>query len=175
MNQYSSFGQRLISNLIDSLILLAAGKLIDLFFDFESQISYILYFIITPIYTLSYFVILNWKYGQTIGKMAMKIIIVDITETKGISLKQSILRDSVWILFELIGSTVVIYMIIKEGYYSDKAYDFQTNIISRITIFWALAELITVLFNKKRRAIHDFIGNTVVIKSLPNIAYDAKA
>jgi len=31
------------------------------------------------------------------------------------------------------------------------------------TLGWTLAEIISMLFNKKRRAIHDFLANSVVI------------
>jgi hypothetical protein len=31
-------------------------------------------------------------------------------------------------------------------------------------LYWAILELITMLFNEQRRAIHDFIANTVVVR-----------
>jgi uncharacterized RDD family membrane protein YckC len=42
---------------------------------------------------------------------------------------------------------------------------FSRYLILFSTSGWLLAELITMLFNKKRRAIHDFLGNSVVIDS----------
>jgi len=31
------------------------------------------------------------------------------------------------------------------------------------TVGWGLAEIVSMLFNKKRRAIHDYLANSVVI------------
>ena len=39
------------------------------------------------------------------------------------------------------------------------------QIISLSTLVWIIAEMITMLFNKKRRSIYDYIAKSVVIKT----------
>ena len=61
-------------------------------------ISWIIFIRIAP---LVYSVVLNYKYGQTIGKWVTGVKVMDREETRKISLKQSVLRDSFYIILLL--------------------------------------------------------------------------
>ena len=41
---------------------------------------------------------------------------------------------------------------------------FRYQIVNVLTHVWIRSEFITMLFNKKRRAIHDFMAGTIVIQ-----------
>lgn len=115
---------------------------------------------------IGYVVFMHGFYGQTLGKMVMDVKVLDHDTETDITLKQSVRRESVniainssWILLLLfisislqqLGSVpeVLTYLIIG---------------LNSLATVWALSEFITMLFNEKRRAIHDFIGKTVVVR-----------
>jgi uncharacterized RDD family membrane protein YckC len=41
----------------------------------------------------------------------------------------------------------------------------ESILLSYVSLGWFITEVVTMLTNKKRRALHDFIANTVVINS----------
>ena len=74
---------------------------------------------------------------------------------------QAFLRDSVYIVFNAMALIISIYLIFGGGSRYLKA--FQT-IVGTASLIWFAAEILTCLTNQKRRAIHDFISGTVVVK-----------
>ena len=46
-------------------------------------------------------------------------------------------------------------------------YDAYTMVLSYFLCVWLLLEYITMLFSQKRRAIHDIIAGSVVIRTAP--------
>jgi uncharacterized RDD family membrane protein YckC len=111
---------------------------------------------------VSYFVFCHYRYGATLGKQLMDIKVVDINTESKISLWQAILRDSFWILSSLLLFTLTV---------TANVYDLNINYgwsvwLSNFDNLWALLELTTMLTNRKRRALHDYIAKTVVIKTI---------
>ena len=103
-----------------------------------------------------YSIFLLYKFGQTLGKKITNVIVLSYTdESKLIGLANSFKRDSIGILM----STIALFLRV----YNINDTPFSQYLILFSTSGWLLAELITMLFNKKRRAIHDFLGNSVVI------------
>ncbi|WP_133273491.1 RDD family protein [Hymenobacter radiodurans] len=104
-------------------------------------------FVASHIIPIVYSVLMHYKYGQTLGKMAVGIKVIDVSETRGISLKQAILRDSAWIVLQT-------FSLLSIG----------GSITQSASSLWALTEIITMFTNSKRRALHDFIAGTVVVR-----------
>jgi uncharacterized RDD family membrane protein YckC len=107
--------------------------------------------------------------GQTPGKMACGVKIFDI-RGKSVSLKQAVLRDVVPVL-------LLLYFLFPQaqnilaGQLANRAYgDFSTfrNLFLALA-GWLLLEVITMLTNKKRRAVHDYIAGTVVVREKPKM------
>ncbi len=113
--------------------------------------------IVNTFIPLIYSVFMHYRYGQTIGKMVMKVKVVDLSGNKSISLKQAVLRDSIWIVLQLLDFVI-------EYYRLDDLHKLRMTDVNNIAICWTLLQLISMLTNSKRRAIHDFIAGTVVIK-----------
>ena len=113
---------------------------------------------------LFYSVFLHYKYGQTYGKWVVGVKVLDISETKKLTLCQSIYRDGFYLMVVLIGllyygfllSTKVDKEIILNDYYSFANFSF---------FWWTVIELITMLANSKRRALHDLIAKSIVIRA----------
>lgn len=114
---------------------------------------------------IAYFVLMHAKYGQTVGKMATNVKVWDKSETKGITLRQSIIREIVPAMFACVG---LIYFLgfgvaDESGNLTETA---ELVLISTgiVAITWSIVEIITMLFNRKRRALHDLIAGTVVTR-----------
>ena len=111
-----------------------------------------------------YSIALHHKYGQTIGKWVANVRVVDIGETRLLTLWQSILRDSFDLLAQVI--LLVYYSVLVSKTDDDKYIlnDFRFGADSPF-LWWTVLELITMLSNAKRRAIHDFIARSVVVRT----------
>ena|SRR2546421_5021740 len=108
-------------------------------------------------------------YGQTLGKMACGVRIFDL-DGKSVSLKQAMLRHIVPILFVPYFGFLQAQNILG-GHLANRAMGDISTFLSLFMVWggWVLLEVITMLTNKKRRAIHDFIAGTVVIREGPRM------
>jgi uncharacterized RDD family membrane protein YckC len=111
-----------------------------------------------------YSVILHYRNGQTIGKWVAGVKVMDISETRKLTLLQSIWRDSFYLLVSLVG-------LIYYGFYLTQNADTGIILSDYISFsdnpvfLWTIVELITMLTNSKRRALHDFIAKSVVVRT----------
>lgn len=112
---------------------------------------------------IAYSVAMHGTFGQTFGKMATEVIVLDVSETE-LSYKQAALRDTVLIL-TLPFSFYVAYQVAFAGVTNEELVKSPVAIATTDILYgWMVLELVTMLFNNKRRAIHDFIAGSVVIK-----------
>lgn len=120
----------------------------------------------TLLWTL-YVVIGHGKYGQTLGKKAMKIKVLDISEEKLIGYKRAFLRELVAFLVSV---SVSLYLMSQIWDLPAKEAEEYTNyyrISFYISVIWFLIEIVTTLTNKKYRAVHDYIAGSVVVRLDP--------
>jgi uncharacterized RDD family membrane protein YckC len=123
----------------------------------------------------AYSIYLHGTYGQTIGKWIMKVQVLSIDETR-LTMRQAFLRDSIGV------SLAIVYLLfaiapVFSGV-SPRSREFEQQIPSLIwnvgLVTFAL-EIITMLTNAKRRALHDFIAGSVVVRrSNSTIERDAR-
>ena len=93
MDRYNTFWRRLGAVVIDSIVLLPLT-----FLDTYSEVSAnkVLFYIglsISSFISISYFIILHAKYGQTLGKKLMKVKVLDIDEASLLGIKRAIIRE----------------------------------------------------------------------------------
>ena len=118
------------------------------------------------VYTVSFYsVALHAHYGQTFGKIVMGVKVVDVSETK-LSIRQAILRDIVPIFFSVLSIASALPRIFSglgpyktAGELSWIDYGWASG-----SLIWFLLEVVTMLTNEKRRAVHDFIAGSVVVR-----------
>lgn len=186
---YQTFWHRLGAGFIDGLVLTGVGTLIYLFIPYPSgHINFLTVVADNSLY-LAYSIYLHGRFGQTLGKKALKIHITD-TEGRAISFSKATLRDLVYILF-FAASLITLqthaedYARYNEGMEAISSYDpaaYEPNseemdeqvakmsqihsgpivFLSYTAMIYLLIEIITMLSNKKRRALHDFIAGTEV-------------
>jgi uncharacterized RDD family membrane protein YckC len=164
MDKYNTFIDRFWASGYDGLFFYILYFFNRYLIPYESKYVLALWIIFLFSFGFLYSVTLHGLYGQTFGKYLRGIIILDKSESKKISFKQAILRDSFYIIVSL-WSTVLAIMSIFEihGFSIIDLYTF-TKYDLLLMISWFVIELLTMLFTKKRRAFHDIIAGTVVIK-----------
>ena len=168
--QYLTFWPRLWAGFVDSLVLwpLAFVLTLTLQLDIPLWLSIIVWFLQSLIW-VAYSVYMHGKYGQTIGKMVTKVKIIDAKTHNPISFRHAIVRDSIPILIIIISEVYLAYHLATGTISIDDLINGEsgTGVGWFLWIFagWYLAEIITMLTNNKRRALHDFIAGTVVVRT----------
>ncbi len=179
MDIYVGFWRRLGALLIDMLVALPFFAL--WYFLSRSFISSSSWFIgadiLDTLLLIFYLVFFHYRFGATLGKMAVGI---KVTKPDGsaITLKQALLRAIVDIFCGIIAIILSIYVFTiidatqfaalpetvfgRSDYIDSLAPTFE--LFEVILVLWGCSELIVLLFNKRKRALHDFIAGTVVIK-----------
>ena len=154
--KYQTFFNRLGATLIDAIIFLPVLFLSNELFGPEPEKSIGWQIIQNGLY-YAYSIIGHTLYGQTIGKKITSIKVVqNQDENILLSFRQSFMRDSIGV------AIFMLQILILAFNYGDT--EIGEQIISLSTLVWIVAEMVTMLFNKKRRSIHDYIANSVVIK-----------
>lgn len=161
-HKYNTFGKRFWAGFIDGLVFLPITILCN---RFENSDNKTLYIIISLLYTISwtaYIVIAHGKYGQTIGKHLMGIKVFDVQEQDVIGFKRAFLREAVWVFVEIFGVAYLIFAPYNSSVKDLKDTSFDGYLDLTVSL-WFVLELITMFFNAKGRALHDFIAGSVVI------------
>lgn len=164
-NRYNTLWERFLASLIDAIFLTALLFPIQWFIydrliltnETLIRIWDIFMELVLYVYTIS----LHALYGRTIGKRVMGLKIIDQSEKRAIGFRQALLRD----LVPLLGVTALCAAA-WWTYDPDAIGDAYTlaGISSGISFLWFIAELATAAMNGKRRAVHDYIAGTVVVR-----------
>jgi len=173
---YAGFWTRLGSLLLDFLIMLPYVFLV-LYLNGLSKNAYYFTFIPGLIFDFWFSIYLVKKYGGTPGKLIVGIKIIKLDGTD-VTWREAILRQIVTFILTIFESIMTIYALsMADGEYYEslgwiqkqqyligltpilfKFYTWTNNI-------WVFSELLVLLFNKRRRALHDFIADTVIVKT----------
>jgi uncharacterized RDD family membrane protein YckC len=168
VSKYSTFWPRFWAAFIDGIIfaiILYAESLI-FGFDYNQQDS--LFQTFNAIQLGIYSVLMHGLCGgQTFGKMALGVKVLNHSNELGIDVKQALRRESVNLVLNtlsLILIVVVASSIETTGTLSSFV-SISATVLGVVAIVWVISEFVTMLFNDKRRALHDFIGKTVVVRT----------
>lgn len=113
-----------------------------------------------------YSVLLHARYGQTLGKRAMDVKVLDVSESRIPTFSQAVLRDIGYIVLNWLSLTYMIYLVLSHQYVRNGEIN---GLPGRVLVYagggWFLLEVLTMLTNSKRRAFHDLIAKTVVLRT----------
>jgi uncharacterized RDD family membrane protein YckC len=173
---YAGFWKRFPSMLIDSLVVLPVGILV-IWLNSQSKILAMIILLPHSMMIHAYHVYFHARWGATIGKMALSIRVVK-KSGESIAWREAILRSFVDIFLSImmVAATFIALIKIPEAEYSSSnwmnRYHLQLAFSPtwiRWVIFasyiWFWSEVVVLLFNKKKRAFHDFIAGTIVLKN----------
>lgn len=172
--KYAGFLVRAFSIIIDTVLLIP----FQLFVQYSMQtgrINHCLLYISWMLFTWIVYLFLLYKFGGTPGKLLVGIRIRKLNSEKA-GLKEVLLRSAVDIIFCFtLGIAYLIainhldfYQYLEmhgkiQAEYLNRHYPVWQKPIALLQIVWVLSELVVLLFNKQKMAIHDFIAGTVVI------------
>jgi len=163
LNSYSTGARRVAAGLVDGVILLPI-TLIDSWALASSPPLPAIWLLISYPAGWVYSVLMHGYYGQTIGKMVCGLKVLDISEHP-ITMRQAFLRDSPIIVINTLSLVTSIYIVLMGKGSRSRTLANIEWFVGAAAFMWFAAELLTLLTNKKRRAIHDFIAGTVVVKT----------
>jgi uncharacterized RDD family membrane protein YckC len=170
--RYSTFAPRFWTGWVDSCVLWPVGFLATLLYTFElPRVAMALLLVAQSMAWLLYTVLMHARSGQTIGKRVTKVRVVDAVSEQQITYTQAWVREGIPMLLTLgvLGYEVcqILNGAILPPY--QKGEDIKLNghfgLLAALPAIWYFAEVLTMLTNSKRRALHDFIAGTVVIRT----------
>lgn len=163
MSKYDTLGARIGAAVLDSLIMIPVTLAVSFLAAFASGFSMIgavLLNVLPAVISLFYVVLMHTFFGQTLGKMAMKVKLVDDSE-RPVIFGQAVLRSLPQVAY-------VIFVLTFAGRHD---FEIGSTTLTLVALFWilyVLFQLIDIglfLMNDKHRALHDFIAKTVVIRT----------
>ncbi len=162
MNTYNTFGRRFCAAIIDEVVLIIALYFIALPFDESGKVGFFSSSALEMLLYAGYFIFLHGKYGQTFGKNISGIKVINLDESGPIGYFNAIKREGLLFSVQLAGLFYFIFFNDTLGEPSIHAYNDFTLYTG---LAWILVELVTMMLNPKRRALHDYLGGSVVIRT----------
>jgi uncharacterized RDD family membrane protein YckC len=181
-NLFGGFGLRLGSMLLDGLFC-APIAVIAFYVQSLGRDAYLISVVPMLAFGLWYSVYLPARNGGTPGKLVAGLTILKTTG-QPIGLKEAFMRYIVTFVLSLFSVFVMITALsaadmntytnlgwLERARYLATLAPLLFTIVNWANNVWLYSELVVLLTNKQRRAIHDFIADTVIVKTkyLPQI------
>ena len=171
--RYRTFWPRLWASITDALVVIVLSFIPQNFTNFYPAVwDTALWLAVIfgvwgyPAITWFYSIYLHGRFGQTVGKMFTRVRVVNALTEEPITYRHALLRDCVPILISIPLLIYNSYLLLTESPVLEPS---TLNELANWTIYirgiWWLVELITMLTNDKRRAVHDFVAGTVVVRT----------
>jgi uncharacterized RDD family membrane protein YckC len=174
MNNFATFWQRFVAMWVDVLVFVPL-MFLQAGIESISKVTALLVFLVYMSLTLAYPIYGHGRFGRTVGKWVMGIRVVRFTGGP-LRWRDAWLRSVVDLCvagFTVCGRVVALMAITDAEFYNVGWYARGGNLVAHepastkwviwIGVVWFYSEVVTMLFNKRRRALHDFIAGTVVI------------
>ena len=174
--EYGGFWRRVGAFFIDTAIMLPLVQPI-VYLGLPWSQSFLLYWFLPGLaLNLAYNVYLVSRFGGTPGQLLCKLR-VRMLDGAPVTRQAALLRYSVMLTLTTLAAIagIIITLRIDEGAYAAMTFTQISAHISRLkpgwsvtldtlTQLWIYSEFVVLLFNKKRRALQDFMAGTVVVK-----------
>jgi uncharacterized RDD family membrane protein YckC len=173
--EYGSFWRRVGALLLDSLFLSPLGILVFVLLNYTSR-AYVYFAVPSIAISLVYYVWLVKRYGGTPGKLITKMR-VTMTDGSPVTTKAAFMRYAPLLVLHLLGLVVTIQATSHlTGFdsmsYLEKMQALGSNAPRGLNTFntvltwvWWIGTAITMVANRRRRAAHDFLAGTVVLRT----------
>jgi uncharacterized RDD family membrane protein YckC len=179
---YAGFWRRLAAYAIDFAILLPYALLARQLI-YTSRSAYLVNVIIGTVIAVLFEVYLVKRFGGSPGKIILGIRIAKLDGSK-VGYREACIRYSVLFLISILSSTALLMSLFGM---SDLEYAAFSSAQAHVRALeagapwwyqpvqiagsvWIYSEFLVLLTNKKRRALHDFMAGTVVIKTTARAA-----
>jgi uncharacterized RDD family membrane protein YckC len=161
--KYRTVGKRFFAAIIDGLLFIPFTIINStLMHQVDLKTLTIINVVESIIWTL-YIVIAHGKYGHTVGKKSMKLKVLDLSEENLIGYWRAFLREAIP-FFIALGTGM--YTLSRAGNMTVSEYteEYGGDLTFFIPLIWLVIEIVSALTNNKRRAVHDWIARSVVVR-----------
>ena len=159
MEKYQTFGRRFGAAILDSIIIFPVNWIVSSVILSITAIPTMLSWAIPALISALYYILLHYYFGQTLGKIAARVKVLDDSGTS-INFGQSIIRS----LPQLIIPMFAVSFSTADQTAAD-TIRLWAGIIYGFNFLFSVANIIVCLANEKRRALHDFIAGTIVVRT----------
>jgi uncharacterized RDD family membrane protein YckC len=163
MSRYRTFWPRFWAGILDGFILMPVALVMSWLAMYSSVSALTFLFVASEALGVTYSILLHGRYGQTLGKKWLGVKVLHVNESR-LTMRQAIVRDSPLILMSAVSATIGIRYIANGG----NPLAFERMPMPDFLVYagglWFLAEVATMLTNEKRRALHDWIAGSVVVR-----------
>lgn len=167
MEKYNTIGPRFLAALIDSLLIIPVSIFTVAFANvFNSEKSNFVFTIGMSAIPVLYTMLMHAYYGQTLGKMAMKVKVLDISE-RPITFTQAVIRSLPQLLSVFLTASSLSNQMLSEtnGALTNEFLGIAVGVTYVLYFVWSIGDIISALITEKKRALHDFIAGTVVVRT----------
>ena len=174
--QYAGFWRRFGAFWLDALCL-APLTAVVLFLSTTTRYFHALWLVPGLLFGLWFNVYLVRRYGGTPGKLLLKIRVA-MVDGAAVTGKAAILRYAVMFVLSALASVALAMASLAMGdelYLSLGFMQMNTVLAEQAPLWypavntamqiWIWGEFITMLFNKRRRAVHDYMAGTVAVRA----------
>jgi uncharacterized RDD family membrane protein YckC len=175
-NIYAGFWIRLGAMLIDFFINIPVVLLVMYLNSLGKEYNYYT-ILFNLVFSLFYFVYLPERYGGTPGKLGLGLKIIR-EDGQPIKWKEAFLRYSVLLAFFISNGLVMTYCLsqaddatfismgwLKRTTYLTSFFPEYFKLYQWCFYIWYLIGIIVLVSDKKKRAVHDFMAGTVVVRT----------
>ena len=169
--KYRTFWRRFFAEFVDALVLSPVSLATGWVWRHADSVPLpllALHYLVSRLLFFIYEIYFLGAHGQTPGKMALGIVVLDVSERRHVSYRQALLRNAVPLGFMLLLLPYQLFQILTGRFYlllPGGRPDAISWILSQVLMVWFLLEIVTMTFNSKRRALHDLIAGSVVVKA----------
>lgn len=169
--KYRTFWRRFFAEFVDSLVLLPVTLIASWVWRQAASVPLpllALHYLVTRLLFFIFRIYFLGAHGQTPGKMALGVVVLDVSERRHVSYRQALLRDAAPLAVMLLLLPYQLFQILTGRFYllqPGGRPDAISWISSLVLMVWFLLEIVTMTFNSKRRALHDLIAGSVVVKA----------
>ena len=166
IDKYLTFWPRFWALVLDGILFSGVIFVESLVFGFAYDAQDDLFQAINGIQMVIYTIVMHGFYGQTVGKMLMDVKVLNNADEKNIGILQSLRRESINLFFNICMLVLVLIIFFSDDLDEPITEKFAVGILTflGLVVIWSISEFVTMLFNRKRRALHDFVGKTVVVR-----------
>lgn len=164
--KYSTFAPRFWTGAVDACVIWSVNFLTLLSVAWlPSRVAVLVATIVANGIWLAYVIVMHAKWGQTVGKMVCHVKVVDHVTEKPITWRQAMVREGVpaFINFGFFG--YLAWRMLRAQPVSSETFGLAVLGWVSLPVLWHLAEVLTMLTNARRRALHDLLAGTVVVRT----------
>lgn len=163
--KYRTFLRRFFAAMLDGMLILIFNTGVNQLFEATGLSSNAALNVYVYVVTVAYPVLMHARFGQTVGKMLTNVKVVNSADEGAIDLRAAVLRDIVPVAAYLV-LIVAINVVSTDSVVESAVMVARVQMAYTVVLMiWYIAEFVTMLFNEKRRAVHDYIAKTVVVRT----------